>query len=461
MNNPLSIVLLLPGLISLYFVTRGDVEKAFLRVYLPALLLLPAYYSCRLPHLLPLTAAAAAMIPIGIVALSRIPKAWRFCRVDLWLIGYFISLALSETLKEHVLNDGLMVVLGSVIGMIFPYLTGRFLLEPHLRLQTVKTFVILILCLTLFAAYEFRMGINLYAIIGPRLLGIAQAWTLQIRGGRARVSTSFSDAELAGIVFTVTLALNWWLVEINKLDRGRESRLGRRLSKLESRHIPGFILFGLLILTQSRGPLLGAGLAAAILVIPRFKNIKVASLVVATLLLIGAGAVYSYFQRYTSGPVTYDGTMSEQQASAAYRRLLLENYKPITEEGGWLGWGYLSHPIVGNQVSVDNQFLLVQLGQGRLGLLFFVLIGADTFWRLIRFTWKFKKREDFCFAFCLLAAMAAIWSTIATVYLGEQLPQITFLLLGWSQSLQESQSMDGNGAAEAATGKFSFKKVFA
>jgi len=461
MNNPLSLVLLLPGLISLYFVIRGDAEKAFLRVYLPALLLLPAYYSCRLPHLLPITSAEAAMIPLAIAVMIRPPSGWRFCRLDLWVLLYMVSLSISELLHERVMNDGIMLVLSGILSMLFPYIIGRLLIEPKLRLPTTKVFVTLILFLIPFGLYEYRMGFNPYAIIGPKLLGIIPTWGLQIRGGRARVATSFSDAELAGIAFTVILTLNWWLVQINKMDRGKESRLGKWLSKLESKHIPGIILLALLLLTQSRGPFLGAALAYAILLIPKFKNTKLASIVIASILIVGALGIHAYLQKYTSGPITYDGTMSEQQASAAYRRLLLENYAPIIQEGGWLGWSYLSHPVVGNQVSIDNQFLLVQLGQGRLGLIIFILIGIETFFRLIKFTWTFKRQEDLYFAFSLLAAMAAIWSTITTVYLGEQLPQITFLLLGWSQSLQEGVSDQNQSLATTSQAKFSFKRVFA
>src|ERR1700760_4809673 len=160
MNNPLSIVLLLPGLVSLYFVIRGQAEKAFLRVYLPTLLLLPAYYSCRLPHLLPVTAAEAAMLPLAFGAIFRPHPGFRFCRVDLWFTLYMVSYALSELLREHVMSDGIMAFLSGILGMAFPYLVGRLLIEPHLRLQTVKTIVILILCMTLFGLYEFRMGVN-------------------------------------------------------------------------------------------------------------------------------------------------------------------------------------------------------------------------------------------------------------------------------------------------------------
>jgi len=456
MKSPLSIILLLPALLSIYYVIRGLTRKAFLQLYLPALLGLPYYYECRLPHLPPISTAEAILIPIAIGALIQSLHKWRFCRVDLWVILFMCSLTASEIFRERILNDAIFIVVGGITSMLLPYLVGRLLIEPDLRLATTKRFVSIILCLTIFGLYELKMGLNPYAILSEKIFGFS-AWSVQLRGGWARVATSFSDAELAGIVFAITLILNWWLVQVNKLDQSSGNRLGSRFAKLERWHIFGLILFALLLATQSRGPLLGAGLAFTILQTPRFKNTKRASIIVAILLVGGGLLLYSYFDRYTSA--TSDGATSEQQASAAYRRQLLESYKPIVEEGGWLGWGTLSRPMVKGQESIDNQFLLTRLVQGRLGLILFVLIGADTILRLIQFTWRFKRKEDLFFAFCLLAAMAALWSTIVTVYLGEQLPQVAFLLIGWSQSLQEGKDDPNGDLLTSEMGKFRFKRV--
>ena len=51
-NSRMSVLLLVPGLISLFLVLRGRIETAFLSVYLPCLLLLPettpfGYLICR------------------------------------------------------------------------------------------------------------------------------------------------------------------------------------------------------------------------------------------------------------------------------------------------------------------------------------------------------------------------------------------------------------------------------
>ncbi len=453
MKNPASIIFLLPALVSLYYVLRGHTEKAFLRVFLPTLVGLPFYYGCQLPHLPPISASEAVLIPITAATLLGSGAKWRFSRVDLWVFLFIGSLVTSELLHESILTNAIFTITSGIMSMLFPYIVGRLLIEPSLRLSTVKRFISIILFLALIGLYELKMGVNPYTIVGSHFLD-SLPWTLQFRGGWARVAVSFSDAELAGIAFVIAIALNYWLIYVNKSDGNH--RLGPRFSKLEKYHAPSLILFALLFATQSRGPILGAVLALAILQIPRFKNIRKASIITALSLAIGGIAVYAYFDRYTSGT---DGAASEQQASASYRRLLLENYKPFVEEGGWFGWSERSRPLVHGQESIDNQFLLTQLNQGRVGLILFVLIGLDTVWHLIAFTWRFKQREDIYFAFSLLAAMVSLWAVIGTVYLGEQLPQIAFLLIGWSQSLQEGNAAHPEYAASKTTTKFRFRRV--
>jgi hypothetical protein len=68
--------------------------------------------------------------------------------------------------------------------------------------------------------------------------------------------------------------------------------------------------------------------------------------------------------------------------------------------------------------------------------------------------------EDQAFAFILLGAMAVFWISIATVYLGEQVPQIAFLLIGWSQSIRSGALASPSAPLEAASSRFAFKRIF-
>jgi hypothetical protein len=139
---------------------------------------------------------------------------------------------------------------------------------------------------------------------------------------------------------------------------------------------------------------------------------------------------------------------------------MLKNYEPIIQAGGWLGWGVLSRPIVGSQISIDNTYLLTQLSYGKLGLYLFLLIAAEALASIAQKAFTFRSHEDRFFAFVLLGALFGLFESLYSVYLGASVISICFLLLGWSQSLQDSGSQAHTGSV-AAQPKFRFKRVFA
>jgi len=429
----MSAMFVLPGLISLYLVIRGRIATAFLSIYLPALLLLPDGYAFRLPHLPPISAAQSALIPIGAVAMYRLLQNGIPTLMDT-LVGLFVvSLTASEILRERIMNDGIISATLAFISICFSYAIGRMLIEPGLRLLTVRRFVVLILLLGPIGLYEWRFGQSIYGVIGQRIfhLDIVQA-TIQLRAGRGRMAASFNDAELAGIVIGMTTALNVWLVYLGKWRSNAD--MGRPIGWLEKYHIPGLLLLLYLYLTQSRGPMLAVGIAYIILQIPRFRNKKTASVVAALLIAVLATAAFRYYSHYAS--ISSPGAIiNEQQGSALYRLQMNELYKPIVQQGGWLGWSLLSRPVLPGMFSIDNEYLLVHLAYGHFGYILFILLALETFRRLAVLLWTTKAQEDHAFVVSLIAAMAVFWISIATVYMGEQLPQITFLFLGWCQSI--------------------------
>ncbi len=432
----MGLLFILPTLVSLYLVIQRRGDKAFLWVYLPSLLLLPQYYGFRFPHLPSLSAAEGALLPIAISVFPQWLKGPRK-RMDLWVVLFMASMTASEITQEPDVKDGLLFAANNLISMFTIYIVARQIIEPNLRLPAVKQCVILVLCLLPIAAYEYRMGTNLYTTAAGFFGFQNVGWSVQLRGGRARISASFSDTELAGIAFAVMLALNAWLTQINKIDlqAGVIPRLGRRLAKLERYWVPTAILCLFLYLTQSRGPLLGAGAGLLILQIRRFRNPKLGAIVVGGILTVGALGVYSYY----SGIAALGNTASdESQGSAAYRFEMIKAYEPVIAQGGWLGWGALSHPSVQGMNSLDNEYLRVAINYGKLGYILFMIIVAESIWGPLQNAWRFRNREDFLFALSALAALAIMWITIKTVYLGEQLPQLLFLLIGWSQSMKES-----------------------
>ena len=171
------------------------------------------------------------------------------------------------------------------------------------------------------------------------------------------------------------------------------------------------------------------------------------TIVVAVLLVGGYMATKAYFSSYMN--VSDPTTMTEQQYSALYRKEMNELYPPIAEKGGWTGYSVLGIPHVQGMKSIDNHYLLVHLAWGRLGYYLFILIVWENVRVLLVRSWQLKAFQDRAFVFSMLAAMAVLWFTLLTVFLGGQLPQISFLLIGWMQS-----------TGQPRTRGFSFRRVF-
>jgi hypothetical protein len=442
----MSLLLLVPGLISFLLVLRGRVETAFLSVYLPCLLCLPDDYSLRIPHLPPTSAAEFALIPLGAVAILRLVRGSSFALMDLLVVLYTGSVGLSEIIHSPVVNDGIFSAMNTFISIFLAYVAGRTLIEPDLRFATVRRFVILVLLDGPPGLWEWRMGQSPYGIFGERVLHLTTvAGNVQLRGGRGRMGSVFNGGEPAGIAFAMTFCLNAWLVYLRRVKDSVD--LGKTLTKLEKYHLAGLLLLLYVYLTQSRGPMIALGAGFLILQIPRFKYTRLMTIMVAVLLVCGYVAMSAYFNSFVND--TDPAAMTEQHGSALYRIEMNKVYPPIAEKGGWTGYGVLGIPHVQGKMSIDNHYLLVHLAWGRLAYYLFILIAWENVRILLIRSWQLKAFRDRAFVFSMLGAMAVLWFTLLTVFMGGQLPQITFLLIGWMQSTGQPQT----------TG-FSFRRVF-
>ena len=446
---------LIPFVISCFYVASGQRTKAFLNVYLPCLILIPTYWIVRLPHMPSISPANGALIPIGFSVLFRPETRWRFRRMDLWVVLFLTSVLLSETLREHNPKDGLIIWVQDFIEMFLAYIVGRQLIEPNQRLEVVKRIIFCFIALLPFALWEFRMGSNVFVEYGERIFHVQSGWGLQLRGGHARVSVSFAHAILAGMLLTVAMSLNYYLANIFRLD---PRRLGPRMAWLQKNRIPLFAIPLMLYMTGSRMPMACGVLCFLLLQIPRFPSMKTGAITILAIILIGGGTVYAAFQKYTS--LKEGQQVDEAQSSAIYRRELLENYAPTLKEGGFLGWGVESFPRFPGQISVDNDYLILQLSQGTFGKYSFILLGVEAVLTLVIAASQFRSRETIYLVFSLMAGLIGIFVALGTVALFEQVIQVTFLLLGWSQSLVDIRAY-GMETAPAVEPKFRFRRVFA
>ena len=112
-------------------------------------------------------------------------------------------------------------------------------------------------------------------------------------------------------------------------------------------------------------------------------------------------------------------------------------------------------------MSIDNDYLLVHLSWGLLGYILLVLIAWENIRVLMVRSWQLNAVEDRAFVFSMMAAMAVLWITLLTVFLGSQLPQLSFLLIGWIQSMGPGNLIEGSSVAPGSRVKeFSFRRVF-
>jgi hypothetical protein len=292
--------------------------------------------------------------------------------------------------------------------------------------------------------YEWRMGQNIYGLIGQKVFGLNMSSGMQFRDGHARIGAVFGGGENAGIAFAMTFCLHGWFVYLQRVKAPVD--FGKALTTLEKYHVPGILLVSYAMLTKSRGPEISLAAGYLILQIARFKKTRLMTIVVAVLLVGGYLGTSAYFASYTN--VTE--VTSEQQSSAVYRFHMNKLYAPIAEKGGWTGYGLLLVPAVEGIHSIDNHYLLVHLMWGRLGYILLVLIVWENIRVLLVRLWQFEALQDRAFAVSMLAAMAVLWLTLLTVFMGVQLPQIAFLLLGWIQTM---------GRVKVRNDEFSFQRV--
>ena len=457
----MSQLILVPGLICLLFVMCGRIGTALLSVYLPIVFLLPETFTIRLPHLPELSISEICVIPLGVVALFRLIRKGSFVPMDFLVTSFLISTTISEVLYEKVTKDGILIAIISFISMFLPYAIGRTMIEPGNRIVVVRRIVLLVLLLGVPGFFEWRMGRNLYAPLGD-VFGVAMSPTVQLRGGHGRFAASFMKAEMAGTAIAIAVALNAWLAFLWRSKTWQNP--GELFTFLEKYHIAEILLVIYVYLTQSRGPELALIAGYLILQMRRFKNRKVATAVLGVLLTLGAVGAYQYFTQLTN--VTDVSNIHDEQGSALYRRDMIRLFQPIIEQGGWLGWGYKSFPHVGlgdldNGVqSVDNHFLIVELGQGRLGFILIILIAVESLRIPFIRSWSLQSLEDRAFALSIFAALVMLWIVLATVYMGAQLPQIGFLLIGWGQSIAPGSTVPVVLREASPNTPFHFRRVF-
>lgn len=415
---------------------RHGPGRALLLVYLPVLLLVPDGFRAITPGLPDPNFNQAAIIPIVALALLRHGQRWRVS----WMDGLIFAFALCVAYSDYAgrgYADAQNLMFAMLFSVVAPYLVGRLVISAErLDVAVARRVVILVFAAALIGLIEFRFGFNpFHAVIGRLFPGQGDGWVTTFRHGVARVAGPYSHAILAGIMLTMAYRLQRWL----QMSGHWESRF-THLPLPKARVITVVLLVGL-VMTVARGPWLGALAAAAVGVVGAARNRRRALYITAALLGLAAllgGMGLSNYLDIQSGAV-----MTMSQESALYRKVLFEKYLDIALDHAWFGWGLTTWPKVRGMESIDNYYLLLSLMHGVPAMLMLVVMMLGSAAACVRRGLR-EPVGSVSPAFAFAGIFLAVFVSLGTVYLGEQVLPMLFFVLGWAQGwLRTPMTLEG------------------
>jgi hypothetical protein len=425
-------VILLPALYAARLAWRESPQSALLRVYLPVLLLLPDTFRLVLPGIPKpnFNQAVALAIVLALAARGGF-RPWRISATDVMVFGFAFVCGYSEYSNTNYAEaQNLMVnMVGSVV---LPYVLGRLLIERFgLRVAAAKAIVLCVALATVLALWEVRMGVNPWFSWLGLLFPGQTGWSITFRYGIVRLAGPYGGCILAGMIVVVAYRLHRWLQ-----GGGHWEPTWKALPQLpwsKARVLRVWLIVAS-VLTVARGPWVGAFAGTIPFMIGQAKQRKRALIVVlAAMVIVGIPAGIAF---YDYSNVNYMHAATAAQESAAYRKSLVDKYVDIAIRHSALGWGKNTYPKVPGMPSIDNHFLLLALMHGLIAL---ALLVGTFLWltvRLFRAGMKAPEtpegRNDF--SFTLAGIFLSIFVSIGTVYLGDQVLPLTFLLFGWAES---------------------------
>lgn len=463
----MNLIILIPALACWAVLARGSAQKALINVWLPVVLLLPQYFSLRIPHLPPLTFADAAILPLGAALLMTEMPRWRWSWTDLWVVLFAASAALSEGLNTVAASGGLQLF-AEITTIVLPYMAGKLLIEQEGRQggveeqpgrkMLVRRMVVLLALVAVISVYDFFTARNSWQIAcrpffpPEQWAEVASNWPMQVRWGFGRIAGPFAHAILAGMIFLMGLIYCLWL---RRFDPQWGSRRVVEGLPITGRGLALAAIVAGLLMTQSRGPWIGVGLALVFALLVRVLSWGKAAMVFAVLVAVFSVVAYNYGSKYTEKE--FSQASDEEQRDAIYRRDLLKNYTPLVMQHKAFGWGISAHPDVNGQKSIDNDYLMLAVTQGFTGLGLFLAIVAGTVVRLLRMASRPLRPEDRGLVFAHLAMLTGLLTTITTAYLGEQALILFFLMAGWVQGM--NPVWVGAGVGDACAPRYRFQRV--
>jgi hypothetical protein len=295
--------------------------------------------------------------------------------------------------------------------------------------------------------------------------GQVSGWFTQFRWGFGRISGPYGHAIMMGCILSIGYLFWRWLARYGQWEPN--FRIVGALPLSKSRILVLGLLGGM-IMTLSRGPWLAATCALIIASIGSVANRRRA-LKQATILLVGGGLlIYVGGKAYVdkARPAVAMGSSSyapEEEQSAAYRAVLIDQYIDIAMQRPFWGWGRANWPAVPGMSSIDNNILFLALSSGLVGVFLFVAMIAVASWRLFMagFFRDDLASSERAFLFTLLGMFTSIAVSSVTVYLGSQLLPLLFLFMGWSDACLLALPKEEAYATESEIAGYELMRVVA
>jgi hypothetical protein len=462
----MSIVAVIPALIAAYIAWTQSPNRAFIYVYVPVLLFLPDYYYWKVPGLPDPNFGTAAILVITAIWLIRGSPGWRFSGTDILVFGYAFSVLYSEYLSPEGQPHYQNFIANFTGSVICPYILAKSLIEPAgLREDFAKSIAFTLFLVAGVLALQFvtRSHYTLTQFVLGRFFG-GQGWrlTADMRWGLIRANGPFQHEILAGIIMWTGYRIQRWL----QWSQAWPTRL-RQLPWLPipTAQLLSLGIFAGALMTLTRGPMLGALVAAFIPLMGLSKRRWTIFWILVAFGIIVGIPVISWFIGYASvDPATIE---SKGHQTVAYRWQLVINYFDIAMEQAVLGWGRFGWPNIGQSkwsASIDNHLLLLFLKHGLMGLGFFVAIFLSMMVRLFIHSMRqpIPELRGSSLGFTLLSLYILIFISIATVWLGHQTQPLLFLIIGWSEGyLRSGRESLGNRPTTSPISRqpFKFRRV--
>jgi hypothetical protein len=419
-------------------ILREGTRQAFLTVYLPVLMFIPTSFCLLILHLPPVSFVDTTLLSLAIGMILRDIRRWRFSLMDAWVILFLFSASYANTIPWGPYRACLQAI-NIALQCFVPYMAAKLLLEqPGMRAETVRRLVTLLAIACLIAMPEVILKANPYAHFWSHFFPGQWPGSPQARHGLGRVGGPYGGGEANGMVLLIGLPLALWLQRWNYLQPETTESY---VPPLRHSTIIISILIATLVMTQSRGPWIGAIIALCIASIGRAERpLRRAVLVLGLGLLVGV-PLYILGKNYINPDLTERAQVGSEEQTAQYREQLIDNYVPIAELGGAWGWGNV-YPVIQGQFSIDNEYLIVWLTQGYTGLAALILILVDFAVSITRLAIKARTSQERYFILTLFGIVFGLAVCLGTVWLSGQPSELFFLVLGWSQAIRPSQSRE-------------------